>query len=342
MSARLRGAILGFGKVAEIAHLPAWRARGDMTIVAVAEPDAARRARAAELLPAARLYGDPGELLREAATLDFVDIATPPALHAPLIIAATRAGIHVVCEKPLVVSTAEYRRVRAAVRKAGVVLFTVHNWKYSEPYIRVRALLDAEAIGPLHGITLETVRNGCAESAGAGWRTSAALAGGGILVDHGWHGFYIMLGFARQRPRAVRAELARHRYLTTDVEDSAWCTVTFPTVTGRLVLTWAGTERRTHWRLEGRDGVIEVEDDRVSVRRGEEVESFVCSESLSAGSQHPEWFGRVIDAFQRELQDPAARGENLLEAGQCIKLLSLAYASRAGAAAPRPLPAAAG
>src|SRR5262249_58874012 len=84
MSARLRGAIIGFGKVAEIAHLPAWLARDDVTIVAVAEPDATRRARAAELLPAARLYGDPGELLREAATLDFVDIATPPALPAPL------------------------------------------------------------------------------------------------------------------------------------------------------------------------------------------------------------------------------------------------------------------
>jgi len=342
MSARLRGAIIGFGKVAEIAHLPAWLARDDVTIVAVAEPDATRRARAAELLPAARLYDEPGALLGEAATLDFVDIATPPALHASLIGAAARAGLHVLCEKPLVVSIAEYRRVRAAVRKAGVVLFTVHNWKYSEPYRRVRALLDAEAVGPLRGITLETVRNGCAESAGAGWRTSAAIAGGGILVDHGWHGFYIMLGFARQRPRAVRAELARRRYLTTDVEDSARCTVTFPTVTGRLVLTWAGSERRTRWLLQGRDGVIEVNDDRVTVRRGEEVESFVCSESLSAGSQHPEWFGRVIDAFQLELQDPARRGENLLEAGQCIKLLSLAYASHTEAAPARRVPAAAG
>jgi len=341
MSARLRGAIIGFGKVAEIAHLPAWLARDDVTIVAVAEPDATRRARAAELLPAAKLYEDSSALLREAATLDFVDIATPPALHAPLIVASARAGLHVVCEKPLVVSTAEYRRVRDTVRKAGVVLFTVHNWKYSEPFTRVRALLDADAIGPLRSITLETVRNGCAESV-AGWRTSAAVAGGGILVDHGWHGFYIMLGLARQRPRAVRAELARRRYLTTDVEDSARCTVTFPTVTGRLLLTWAGTERRTRWLLEGRDGVIEVDDDRVSMRRGEEVESFVCSESLSAGSQHPEWFGRVIDAFQRELQDPTVRGENLLEAGQCIKLLSLAYASHAEAAPARPAPAAAG
>jgi len=342
MSTPLRGAIIGFGNVAERGHLPAWLARDDMEIVAVAEPDPARRARAGELLPAARLHDDPDELFREAAALDFVDIATPPALHAPLIVAAAAAGLHVVCEKPLVVSVSEYHRVRDAVREAGVVLFTVHNWKYSEPFQRVRALLDADSIGPLRSIMLETIRDGCARSARVDWRMSAGLAGGGILVDHGWHGFYIMLGLARQRPRAVRAELARRRYFTADVEDSAECTVVFPTVTGRLVLTWAGSERRTRWLLEGRDGVIEVDDDRISVRRGERVESFVCSESLSDGSHHPEWFGRVLEAFRRELVDPAVRGENLSEAGQCIQLLSLAYTSHANAA-PAPLvPAAAG
>src|SRR5258705_2916859 len=131
MSARLRGAIIGFGKVAEIAHLPVWLARDDVTIVAVAEPDAARRARAAELLPTARLYGDPAALLREAATLDFVDIATPPALHAPLIVAAARAGLHVVCEKPLVVSTAEYRRGGGAGRHGrGVLLLLPQLQEY--------------------------------------------------------------------------------------------------------------------------------------------------------------------------------------------------------------------
>src|SRR5206468_9458213 len=146
----------------------------------------------------------------------------------------------------------------------------------------------------------------------------------------------------RQRPLAVRAELTRQRYLTADVEDSARCTVTFPSVTGQLVLTWAGTERRTRWVVEGRDGIIEVDDDRISVRRGAEVESFVCSESLSGSSYHPEWFAEVIEAFRRELMDPAVRGANLLEAGQCIELLSLAYASHAEAPPAPSVPAAAG
>ena len=207
MSTPLRGAIIGFGNVAERGHLPAWLARDDMEIVAVAEPDPARRARAGELLPAARLHGDPGELFREAAALDFVDIATPPALHAPLIVAAAAAGLHVVCEKPLVVSVSEYHRVRDAVREAGVVLFTVHNWKYSEPFQRVRALLDADSIGPLRSIMLETIRDGCARSARVDWRMSAGLAGGGILVDHGWHALYMIQSWISGEPERVSGRL---------------------------------------------------------------------------------------------------------------------------------------
>jgi len=338
MNSTLRGAIIGFGQVAERGHLPAWLTRTDAEIVAVADPDAERQARARALLPRASVFGDACDLLREA-DLDFVDIATPPALHAPLIMAAAAAGRHIICEKPLAVSADEYGQVHDAVTRAGVALFTVHNWKYSEPFRRVRALLDDGAIGRLTGIAFETTRDGCAHSAGADWRMHNALAGGGILVDHGWHAFYLMLALANERPLAIRAHLARRRYLAADVEDSAQCTIEFPSLIGRLDLTWAGDTRRTRWQLQGQDGRIDVTDDRVSVRRNGHDESFRCSQSLSAGSHHPEWFGAVIDAFRREITDPSVRGENLAEAEQCVQLLSLAYASHANSARDERLPA---
>lgn len=337
MSAPLRGAIIGFGNVAERGHLPAWLAHPTMRIVAVADSDAKRQARARALLPHATVAGDAAELFANVA-LDFVDIATPPTSHVPLIGAAAAAGLHIICEKPLAISAADYAQVYEAVSRAGVTLFTVHNWKYSEPFRRVRMLLDDGAIGPLTGISFETTRNGCAGSIGDDWRTDGARAGGGILVDHGWHAFYLMVALANERPRAIRAQLARRRYLTADVEDSAQCTIEFPSLTGQLDLTWAGQERRTRWQLSGRDGHIEVDDDRVSVRRGGADESFVCAQSLSAGSHHPEWFAAVIDAFRREIIDPSVRGENLAEAEQCVQLLSQAYASHA-AARVQPLPA---
>lgn len=341
MSDSLRGAIIGFGGVAEHGHLPAWRASADMRIVAVAEPDADRRARAQALLPGTAVYGDAARLFRETP-LDFVDIATPPSLHAPLIVAAAAAGVHVLCEKPLTPSLQDYEQVRDAVLDGGVTLFTVHNWKFSDPFRRVQALVADNAIGPLVSIEFETVRDGCASGPADDWRTRRRLAGGGILVDHGWHAFYLMLRFARERPRTIRAVLAQRRYLTADVEDTAECTIEFPSLVGRLHLTWAGEERRTQWRLHGRAGRIEVTDDVIVVHRGGASDSFVCAQSLSAGSHHPEWFAPVIDAFRREVTDSTARGENLAEAELCTLLLSHAYGSHADSARAQAIPTAAG
>jgi len=97
MTPSRHGAIIGFGNVAANGHLPGWRERSDFDIVAVAEPDPQRRALAIELIPGVRTYADSAALLRQER-LDFVDIASPPALHAPAIVAAAHAGLHVLCE----------------------------------------------------------------------------------------------------------------------------------------------------------------------------------------------------------------------------------------------------
>ena len=103
MTASRQGAVIGFGNVAAHGHLPQWRARTDFRIVAVADSDPQRRALAQELIPGVRTYGETTTLLRRER-LDFVDIATPPAFHAPAILAAAEAGVHVLCEKPMCTS----------------------------------------------------------------------------------------------------------------------------------------------------------------------------------------------------------------------------------------------
>jgi len=328
MTVLRQGAIIGFGNVAANGHLPGWRERRDFHIVAVSDPDPQRRALAASLLPQARLYVDATELLRQER-LDFVDIAAPPALHAPLMIAAADAGVHVLCEKPLTASLHDYPAVHAAVRRADIVLHTVHNWKYSEAFRAVQRVVACGALGALTAISFDTARNGCSVASGENWRVRAAMAGGGILVDHGWHAFYLMLTLANEAPQRIRAVLERRRYLDGEVEDTASCTVDFASLIGEIRLTWAADERRTRWQLVGTDGELLVDDDRL-VLRGEHTEDVrPLSTALSAGSHHPEWFAGVIDSFRRELDDPAVRGANQAEAEQCLLLLSLAYASGA-------------
>jgi len=77
MSFPLRGAILGFGNVAEHAHLPVWQRNHHFRIDAVLEPHPDRAKLAKTLLPGARIYSDIESLLA-GSDLDFVDVCAPP------------------------------------------------------------------------------------------------------------------------------------------------------------------------------------------------------------------------------------------------------------------------
>jgi predicted dehydrogenase len=323
-----RLAILGFGHVAELGHLPGWLGRDDFRIVAVADVRPERRERAAALLPGAQIHGDPAVLL-ETESPDAVDICTPPAFHAPLAAQAARAGCHVLCEKPLATSTADLAYAVRAAHDAGVTLYTVHNWKHCEQFAHAVSVLAEAPIGRLRHVRLETVRNGSAVTIGSEWRGDARLAGGGILFDHGWHSFYLMMALARERPVSIRAEVGRVRDSTSSVEDTARCWLDFPSSTGEIHLTWAGTERRTRWTLECGHGSLLLEDDRGVVRSGGHERALRFPGSLSVGSHHPEWFAAVIAGFADEVADAARRGRNLAEATLCLELTELAYLSAA-------------
>jgi predicted dehydrogenase len=327
MTAR-RAALLGFGLVAEHGHLPAWRARDDFDIVAVADPDPRRREIAERLLPGARVYADPATLLASEA-LDVVDIAAPPALHPPLAIRAAEAGCHILCEKPLATRLDDFRAVLGAVRAADVTLCTVHNWKYSDQFEQLVALLEAGVIGRPTHLRLETIRAGRAASVGHEWRSDAAVAGGGILVDHGWHALYLLLGLANETPQRIQATIERRRYTGADVEDTATCAIEFPTLRGEIFLTWAGEDRQTRWQVQGTEGTLTLVDDRGELVRGGVRRDLAFARSLSAGSHHPDWFGAVIDEFVAEIEHPAQRGRNLAEAERCLLLTAMAYMSGA-------------
>src|SRR5262245_8787409 len=168
MTAARRGAIIGFGSVAENGHLPGWLNDRDFEIVAVADPAAARRERAKQLIPAVHVYSDFNDLL-DHESLDFVDIASPPAFHDAAIQACAAAKIDVLCEKPLATTAASYRPTRRAVDDAGILLHVVHNWRYSEAFTTLSEVLASGSLGELTGIAFETRRNGWSVSDGD-WR----------------------------------------------------------------------------------------------------------------------------------------------------------------------------
>ena len=334
----LRGAIIGLGNVAVHGHLPGWRSRRDIEIVAATDASPERRSLMDAHLPGGRWY-DSTEALLAGEALDFVDICTPPATHAGLVRTALRRGLHVLCEKPLVCRMEELRELTGVAEEADKALFTVHNW-HQAPIVRfVRDLLQRKVIGEVTHVRWRTLRTKPAvtgDGRGINWRLDPAVAGGGILVDHGWHVFYILHGWLEQAPTRVSARLETRRHTQYPLEDTATIRLEFPHAAGEVLLTWAADARQTGAELEGTSGSIHVEDNTVVLKaagadRAEQRWTFPSS--LSEGSHHPDWFGGVADGFIVGMQDGAARRANLSEASLCVAQLAMAQeSSRQGGA----------
>ena len=318
----MKGALVGFGRVAETAHLPAFRAGPLFVIEAVVEADPARRHAAQSALPNARLYASLSQMLEAERGLDFADIATPPWLHAALARQCLEAGLHVLCEKPLALSEAELEALSCAAKSADKALLCVHNWKKAPLLAKLKELLDAGAVGAPRFVRWEVLRTKPAADAGGNWRADPGRAGGGIVMDHGWHAFYLLRWLLGKRPAGAAARLLP----AAPREAEATVLADFGGVPAVVHLSWRAPERSHAGHFRGTRGSIEVCDAALIVRRGRQETRYIFPERLSQGSSHPEWFAALLPDFAAAIADPAARKEALEEAGDALRLVSLCYA----------------
>ncbi len=338
MTVPRNGALVGFGGVAEHGHLPGYAAHGGFRIHSVAEPVAAGRERAvAALGDAARVHPDLEGCL-SAGGIEFVDVCAPPAYHLPAIECAAAAGLHVLVEKPLALGPEEARRALAACEAAGTALVVVHNWHHAPVF---RAALDAiaqGAIGAPHEVEFITERTEPASGGGASWRLDQKIAGGGILVDHGWHQLYVaraLLGGAE--PERVRARIETRRWHDASVEDTADAEVEYAGGgLARLRLTWAGGTRRTEVIVRGEGGEIRIEGSGVRVQpTSGEPRDWPVEPDAPDDSYHATWFPRVLELFEAALTDRAAGVDNAREA--LLNQATIAAAYRSGEAGGEPV-----
>src|SRR5579871_2247238 len=152
MNRHIRVGLAGYGRIAESAHLPAWRELAGVEIVGIADTCEERRRAAAEALPGARFYASTPELVR-SERLDCLDICTPPHDHTPSIVAACDARVpRIVCEKPLTVGLDEYRVIAAAQCSSGSQVYTVNSWVQSDLHRLVSAVLADGSIGDVRRV----------------------------------------------------------------------------------------------------------------------------------------------------------------------------------------------
>ncbi|MFS2035765.1 Gfo/Idh/MocA family protein [Polaromonas sp. CT11-55] len=205
MTGKLRYAMVGGGQGAFIGavHRKAMALDGQMELVAGALSSDPERARAsgAELgLADARNHGRWQDLLADELKrpvherIDFVSIVTPNHVHFPVAHAFAEAGIHVVCDKPLVHSSEEALALERAAQRSGCVFGVTYNYT-GYPMVReARELVAKGLIGELRKVIVEYNQGWLAtnlEATGqkqAGWRTDPARSGlAGAMGDIGSH-----------------------------------------------------------------------------------------------------------------------------------------------------------
>jgi predicted dehydrogenase len=281
-----------------------------------------RRKAARESLPGVATFATIEELAT-GAEIDFVDICTPPALHGEPMLDALARGWNVLCEKPLLLDLVELEKARNLARERGRAVVPVHNWKYAPIVRRATESLRSGAIGQLRGVEIETLRiQDCAvaDPDHPNWRRDPAIAGGGVLMDHGWHAIYLARHWFGEEPIDVRASL--HRPTTTDVEDEALLILIFPSSgQAKISLTWRADVRRNTIRLVGERGEIAIDDDTLNVRG----ESIRFESALSAGSHHSDWFAAMLPDVIESFHRPEAALESFDEAALCLSVIRRAY-----------------
>ncbi len=189
MSTRVGIGIVGLG-FGERVLLPACRGNAACEVVGVAagRPDQARAIAARERL----IAFDGWEALVADPRVTAVVVATPPALHAPIAIAAFRAGKHVFCEKPLADSLDAAERMAAAAAAAGAANMVDFEFPDIPEWERARQLLESGAVGrPRHVSVAWHVETYANRERLDGWKTTVA-AGGGALNDFAPHAMYYL------------------------------------------------------------------------------------------------------------------------------------------------------
>ena len=206
MTEPVRYGIIGAGVIAN-AMTKAFKETPDSVALAVADVNREAAQKLADAVGVTQIYDDYHEMLADPE-IDAIYIATPPFLHKPMTIDALRAGKHVCCEKPFVLTRQEVVDVIEFNKTAPhlKVISCSSRYQNSGTALKARAMIEGGELGEVYRVHFEHVTEGYRiGTLFPEWRNDPAKNGGGISFDWGpydldWLSF--VLG-DRFKPRVV-------------------------------------------------------------------------------------------------------------------------------------------
>lgn len=182
---RIRFGIIGLGIMGQ-EHARAIAANPLLNLVAVTDVQAKTGRRIAADLHCK--WFDSAEDMIQSADVDAVVIATPHWQHGELAINALRAGLHVLCEKPLTVTVEQSDEVLKVAQQSRGIFAVVHQKRFEPAYLYVKQLLDTGELGSIYRCSMiESAWRSEAYYRSSPWRGTWQGEGGGVLLNQAPH-----------------------------------------------------------------------------------------------------------------------------------------------------------
>ena len=163
---------------------------------------------------------DSAEEMVRSGDVDAVVIATPHWQHAEIAVSALKAGLHVLCEKPLSVTVAQADEVLKAAEQSRGMFVVVHQKRFEPAYLYVKQLLDSGELGPVYRASMiESAWRSEAYYQSSPWRGTWRGEGGGVLLNQAPH-ILDRYAWLCGMPEAVTARCDTNLH-AIEVEDTA-------------------------------------------------------------------------------------------------------------------------
>ncbi len=245
-------AVVGLGKMG-LSHLSIVRAHPDVSLVGVCDSTGYLL----DILgkyTGVNTYKDLTRLL-DGENPQAIIIATPTHLHADMIRQAIQRGIHVFCEKPLVIDPAESHELAELAAARGVVTQVGYHNRFVGAFQEVKRLMDAGAIGPVNTALAEAYGPVILKPAGRSWRSQRST-GGGCLYDYAAHPLNLLTWYLGAPQSVSGSQLTS--IFSAQIDDSVASTLHYPTGTAQIISNWSDESERkmatkiTLWGPHGR------------------------------------------------------------------------------------------
>jgi predicted dehydrogenase len=235
----IKVAVIGLGKMG-LSHLAMINALSDFEVIAICD-SAAMVGAIIEKYGNLKYFSDFDEVLK-LPELQAIVIATPTTTHEPMVRKALERGLHVFCEKPLTLSSADSQALADLAHSKNLVAQVGYHNRFIGTFGEMKRLIESGAIGRVSHIQAEAYGPVVLRPTKPTWRGKAGN-GGGCLYDYAAHPLNLANWYFG-RPEACTGAVLKSGF-SAEVDDEVYATLVFPSgVTGQLSVNWSDASVR--------------------------------------------------------------------------------------------------